>query len=384
MKILHVIGVFDKKNGGTYSAITGIMSIETKIGHTSEIISTTSEDQEYDKDLFNGRIHLFNKSFPKRFIFSKHGSNWLNVNIKSYDLVHIHELWSGLATNGAVIAKKMGVKYAIWPHGSLDPFDLRKKKFLKQILGRVIIGPILQNADAICCTSELEKNLLETYGKKPKIITILPLAIDYDQQGDNERFRRKYYINKETFVFLFISRIDYKKGLDLFLLALGKYLIKNPDTDLKLVIAGSGTKNYNDKIDNLILNQALSNYSIKVGFLSGQEKADAFAASDCFVLTSMNENYGISTIEALQAGLPVLISNNIYIWEKIIPEGGWVCNYSVSSIENSLKQIMSKQEHLKKEPKNVGEQFSTKSLITCYKKFYDSLDLHLQDYEKNT
>jgi glycosyltransferase involved in cell wall biosynthesis len=374
MKILHIIGNLDKKLGGTYSALHSIMVIENSLGHYNEVLFTRTEGQQIDKEYFKDKVHLVERSFPKRFRFSKQGIEWLRQNINSYDLVVIHEIWGGLAVNAATVANELGVKYIIWPHGSLDPFDLQKKNFLKKILGKMVIGKMVANAESICCTSDLEKTLLETYNGTPKNIEVLPLPIDYNGKGNPENFRNKYSLGKDSFVFLFLSRIDYKKGLDVFLIALSNYLQKYATADIKVVMAGSGTEKYKDLIKQIVLDKKLSNYIIDAGFLSGNEKADALAGANCFILTSMNENYGISTIEALQAGLPVLISNNIYIWERIVPEGGWVCDYSVSSIEKSIEEIIGYSGQPKKEPAKVGQQFSTASLLVYYKNFYNSLN----------
>jgi glycosyltransferase involved in cell wall biosynthesis len=51
--------------------------------------------------------------------------------------------------------------------------------------------------------------------------------------------------------------------------------------------------------------------------LEGALKQGAFAAADAFILPSHQENFGISVVEALAAGLPVLISDRVNIWREI-------------------------------------------------------------------
>jgi len=53
------------------------------------------------------------------------------------------------------------------------------------------------------------------------------------------------------------------------------------------------------------------------GMLSGEMKWGAFACADAFVLPSHQENFGMSVVEALAGGLPVLISNRVNIWREI-------------------------------------------------------------------
>jgi glycosyltransferase involved in cell wall biosynthesis len=51
--------------------------------------------------------------------------------------------------------------------------------------------------------------------------------------------------------------------------------------------------------------------------LQGAMKQGALASADAFVLPSHQENFGISVVEALVAGVPVLISNRVNIWREI-------------------------------------------------------------------
>ena len=57
------------------------------------------------------------------------------------------------------------------------------------------------------------------------------------------------------------------------------------------------------------------------GMLEGAMKAGAFEAADAFILPSHQENFGLSVVEALAAGVPVLISNCVNIWREIDADG---------------------------------------------------------------
>ena len=376
MRILHLIGSFDKKLGGTYSAILSIMSIENQLGHHNEVLSLLSENQEYDDSLLQNRVMLFVPSFPYKFSYCKAAQNWLGRNIENYDLIILHEIWSALIIQASMLAYKRGVPYVIWPHGSLDPFDLKKKKWLKKLAGPLFISNITQKASALCCTSALEEDLVQTYNKDNNNICVLPLPIDYDNKGDRSLFRKKHFIADDKLVFLFLSRVDYKKGLDLFLYAYKDFLTNTQSVDTKLLIAGKGNRAYEQYIRQIIYDLNLEAHVILSGFLTGSAKDDAYAGSDCFVLPSMNENYGISVVEALQSNLPVLISDNVYIWKNIIPEGGWVCKHEVKSIAQQIDLIYTAfkdQTILSKDPVKASESFRKKNLINSYKSFYQEI-----------
>lgn len=361
--------------GGTVSALMNILRVENNIGMDSTVLTLKTDELDSSlKDLAN--VIIISPSFPKRFSRSKYASFWLNENARSFDIAFIHSIWGIINIEASRIFRHLRIPYSIWPHGSLDPFDLQKKKYLKKILGPILVRPMLNNSKEIICTTKLESERLERYGSKDKTM-VLPLPINPPStQGDRERFRKKYLLNSDDFVLLFLSRIDYKKGLNLLIPSLNRISSNHPN--IKLIIAGPDTNGYKRNVCAWIRKYKIENRVILSGFLSGQDKLDAFAGSECFVLPSMNENFGIAIVEALSAGLPVLISDHVYIWKEIIKGGGgWVCNYSIDSLSDAIKMILSTPSDLikkKESAKRSAEQFSTISLTPLYIELYKQLN----------
>jgi glycosyltransferase involved in cell wall biosynthesis len=57
------------------------------------------------------------------------------------------------------------------------------------------------------------------------------------------------------------------------------------------------------------------------GLLTGVMKQSALSIADAFILPSHQENFGLSIVEALSSGLPVLISDKVNIWREIVADG---------------------------------------------------------------
>jgi glycosyltransferase involved in cell wall biosynthesis len=374
MKILHIIPNIAAKRGGTAYAVMNILVLEKSIGIESTVISINSDG--VDAELFESvKLVVLKPSFPKRFSFSRSVSQWLEKNAHNYDIVAIHTIWGGLQIKAAQILYRLNIPFIIWPHGSLDPFDLQKKHCLKKLLGPVMIRSMLDKSKAVICTAKREAEKIEMYGSKTAP-AVLPLPVSPSgKNGNRNRFRRKQYLGDNDFVLLFLSLLYYKKGLGILIPAMKKLSIDYPN--VKLVIAGSDLNGYEKKVRGWIQKYRLEDNIIMTGFLSGQDKYDAFAGSDCFVLPSMNENFGIAVVEALNASLPVLISRNVYIWEEIIEGGGgWVCDYSVESLTESIRSILENPSDLKiKKDRTVysARQFSPENLKPLYKNFYEEL-----------
>ena len=360
--------------GGTVYAVVNILMLEKNMGIRSTVLSIKAD--EPDPNLFEfATVKILRSSFPTRFSRSKDANKWLSKNAPDYDLAMIHTIWGALPIEASRILNSLQVPFVIWPHGGLDPFDLQKKKYIKKILGPILIGPMLDKSAAIVCTASLEAERIERYGAKSKP-KVLPLPINpLPLEGNRQKFRKKFSLGDNDFVFLFLSLLYYKKGLNLLIPAIKKVSISYPN--IKLIIAGSDLGGYEKNVRAWIQKYELKDRVIMPGFLSGQDKQDAFAGSDCFVLPSMNENFGIAVVEALSAGLPVLISDNVYIWKEIIEEGGgWVCTYSIESLIDSITDTLKSPSDLKNKKENTkraAQLFSQEKLQASYDQFYQEI-----------
>jgi glycosyltransferase involved in cell wall biosynthesis len=71
--------------------------------------------------------------------------------------------------------------------------------------------------------------------------------------------------------------------------------------------------------------------------LQGAMKQGALASADAFILPSHQENFGMSVVEALAVGLPVLISNRVNIWREI--EGDRAGYVEPDNLEGTVRLI---------------------------------------------
>ena len=375
MKLLHVIGGYDIKAGGTYTALMSLVNMFEKLGHTNFIIATGSNHSINSTS--NNNVICFDRSFPKKFRKSKQAKSWLRQNILNYDAVIVHEIWGGIGLDACLLAMKNKVKYYIWPHGSLDPFDLQKKKYLKRVLGKVFVNRILKNAQYICCTSEKEKQLINCFGSVNDNVISLPLPVDFCLE-DEIVIPKPSLITQalpdDAFAFLFFSRINYKKGLDLFLRAFQQCLSeKLIEDNCYLLIAGTGSPEYESYIDKLITELKLQSHIVKLGLVTGNDKLKVYRNAHIFILPSLNENFGLSVIESLQSGTPVLISDNIYIHEELFADAspGWLCQYDINNLKTKIAEATNVKLRNQVDAKKVGQKFTTCNLLSLYKEAFN-------------
>lgn len=96
------------------------------------------------------------------------------------------------------------------------------------------------------------------------------------------------------------------------------------------------------------------------GAINGNIKYGAILASAGMVLFSRGENFGVSVVESLSLGKPVLITNKINIYRKILNyKAGFVCRDKVWDVANTLEKFINLDKSiLKKMSKKSNKCFN--------------------------
>lgn len=342
VRSLHVIDRLERRLGGAMQAALEVGLHLGAAGHPAEVAGSFEPDDDLSHlDAIFGavRVHRFLRSFPARYANSASFAQWMTRVVTDFDLVEIHTVFSAFTWRAARICANAGIPYLVRPHGSLDPFDLRKHALLKRVVGPMLVRPVLARAARVMLTAPLEAERIVTYGATvAREVVPLPVTLNLPP-GDRNRFRSRHKIPSDATVVLFLSRIDYKKGLDVLIPAVGRLV--PVFRGLHLVLAGSGEEAFERQVRRWVQEHALAGCTVMPGFLSGQDKADALAAADIFALPSRNENFGIVNVEAMHAGLPLVISDQVYISREIQAGGaGIVCQPNEGSVFDALRQLL--------------------------------------------
>ena len=312
LRSLHVTASLDPVHGGDARATADLCAALTALGEHCELATLTPAVRAGSGGFAPEAVRRlsFRASPPRRLGNSLPLARWLMAHARDYDLIEIHGIFRGTSLIAAACAQLARVPSIVHPHGSLDPFDLRKHRNAKRILGPLFRMLLLDHARAILFTGTTEMTHADTFGAATPRYEIPPVILD-DAAGDRTRFRRHLGVAETTFVLLFMSRIDYKKGLPRTLRALATLVERG--VDVLLVIAGSGDAEYEAIVIREIDRLHLWKHVRFIGFVTGPRKADALAGADALVLVSDNENFGVVVLEALRAGLPVVLSDQVAI-----------------------------------------------------------------------
>lgn len=383
MKILHIIDIIASRSGGTAKVCLELSNYQVKAGH-EVTICTTNRDFPVKKKLSIQPNVPLNVDGVNTFFFSAFTPlgfsvtmiYWLIKNISNYDIIHIHGLYRFPPTFGAWLARKKKKRYIIMPHGSFDPFLFKQSKYnvtIKRLYEFLFDIPNLNNASAIHYTATEEKELASFLNLRAPSV-VIPNGIDwsvFENLPTRGIFRSKIGLDNYVPLILFLGRINFKKGLDILIPAFAK--LNEKYTDIKLVIVGPDNDGYLKKVHQWVSDYKIENSIYFFDHLPIEEVKEAFVDADLFVLPSYTENFGISVVEAMACGCPVLISNKVNIWKEVEESGsGSVVDLNVEIITKKLEELINNKTLLINMGEN-GRKYSHE--IFRWEKIVDSIDL---------
>lgn len=368
LRILQIIPAVSPVYGGPSQMVLGFSAALAAAGVEVTVLTTDANGDGGQAPLAVPRdrpilqdgyqIRYFHCAPFQRYKFSLGLLSWLFRHAAEFDLAHIHALFSPVSTASATIARYRGLPYVLRPLGTLDPADLQKKRRLKQLYAGLWERPNLAGAAAIHFTSQREANISERFGLlTPELI--LPLGVvssGADLSSTGAALRDQLGLSDGTPLLLFLARLDRKKGLDLLLPALE--LLLQRGCAFHLVLAGSNSQDpaYEAAIATQIHRSLLAACTSIVGFVEGDRKAALLQAADVFVLPSYYENFGIAVAEAMAAGLPVVISDQVYICDAVMQaEAGWVTSCNALALANCLEVALKHPAECQRRGKNARD-----------------------------
>ncbi len=237
----------------------------------------------------------------------------------AYDLTHAHFFMSGLVA--ADIKRATGIPFVITFHalgkvrrlhqGGADGFS--DQRFL-------IEDRIVREADQIVaeCPQD-EEDLIRLYDADVERLTIVPAGFDPTEfwPMDKTRARRKLGLKlaKDERVVLQLGRMVPRKGVDTALLGFAK-LVRDYGVRARLIIVGGESRDPDPKqtpeIGRLMAiaeSEGVSDCVIFTGARRREELRYYYAAADVFISTPWYEPFGITPLEAMASGTPVIGSN---------------------------------------------------------------------------
>ncbi|RLF56405.1 MAG: glycosyltransferase family 1 protein, partial [Thermoplasmata archaeon] len=301
---------------------------------------------------------------------------------RSFDIVDAHD-WLGIM-GGMIVKKELDIPLVFHVHSTEVGRSVgRGSHAIKDI---EFEGG--QAADCVITVSYAMKDELQKLGFPHDKIRVCWNGVDSDKYDpkkvsneEKKQLRNRYGINDDETMLFFVGRLVTVKGIDTLIKAMPSVLGEFPNT--KLVVLGIGDMEWD--LRSLAENLGIKDQIIfRNEFISEEERIIHYAASDCVVLPSIYEPFGIVCTESMSMAKPTVVgaSGTNGFREQIIPSGNDQCGVHVNAFDADdiawgIKQVLQLDdkgvEMGKKARKRVLDTFGweaiTKRTLDIYKDF---------------
>lgn len=305
MNVLHAVEGLSAEFGGLSRAVVGLAGALTRRRIDVEIIATRHDRQE---PIPSGVLPV--QTFRRNPAGMWQLSGAVRRAVAWADLVHVHGLWRSPQFFASRAAWRMDKPYLVSPHGMLDSWALRRRRFRKQLYGRLIEWETLTRSSAIHVLTEREALDVSRLGfGRP--VQLIPNGLDlseFDRLPDRATGACHFPAIAGKRVILFLGRIHPQKGLDLLVRAFHDVVHRCPETFL--LIAGPDEEGYRRHVEADLKRLVPPDRFLFTGLLQGESRLAALASADIFVLPSYSEGLPMAALEAMAAGLPVILSED--------------------------------------------------------------------------
>jgi len=325
---VDIIFVVPKAHGNEYSSKLKLISAaDVPVKDASELLEQLDKSMEYievesqlipyldpdelkkqAEDAASASLNLQKSDTEGRLRFSGSYGVDLFSEIRNYaltadtiarehyfDIIHAHD-W---LTYPAGMAAKQATGKPLVVHVHATDFDRSGGKVNPRVFDIEQKG--MEAADKIITVSNLTRNrVVENYGISPeKVETVYnavePVRLEYPHGHPKA---------SEDKIVTFLGRITMQKGPEYFVHAAD--LVLGKMDGVRFVMAGNG--DMMRAMISLSAKLGIANRFHFTGFLKGPEVFDLFRRSEVYVMPSVSEPFGISPLEAMQSGVPVIIS----------------------------------------------------------------------------
>jgi glycogen(starch) synthase len=277
----------------------------------------------------------------------------------SFDVIHAHDWMTYLA---GIAAKKISGKPLV-VHVHATEIDRAGQHIDPRVFAIEKEG--MRQADKVVTVSYWTKNIALThYEVEEEKIEVVHNGITPKIHTGTNSFSPPL----GSQIITFLGRITHQKGPMYFVEAARRVLEQFPDA--QFVVAGSG-----DQLPMMIERIAqvrLSGHFHFTGFLTAEDIDRVWSMSHVYVMPSVSEPFGIAPLEAIQAGVPVIISNQAGVSE-VMPHAIKVDFWNSESLAEAICNLLRFKSLANTLKKNGAEQVKTitwdkaaKKLTTLY------------------
>jgi len=323
MRVLHVVGCYPPATewGGAAVAARALVEAAASAGVETEVFTTTQRMSRALPPIPPGRaqegrvavhrhraVHRLQRAFLAPAMWPA-----LRRAVPSFDLVHAHMVWDFPPIAAAVAARRAAIPWVVSPHGSLDPWSLGQRPLEKRLFRALGVDRNLAGAAFLHFTAEGERQVAPPWASGWPA-EVIPLPVDAAPFAD---LRRPPAGGPPEV--LILGRVTPQKGFDLLLPAFRLLLDRLPSA--RLTVAGPDERGHLAEVRAAAERLGLAGAVAFTGHVDAAGRAALFERAALLVAPSRHENFGLAVAEAMAAGLPVVVSDQVRTGPDIAAAG---------------------------------------------------------------
>lgn len=285
------------KSGGMSIFLRNLASSLGKNGNHVDIY-TKSHAENHEEESINENVRVIHVDAQDVNTYIQNVNEEVKKSEKKYDFIYSHYYLSGIA--GIEIKKALNIPLFHTFHSLQSLKDVFEENDSKRTQ---LEEKVCKEVDQIITLSNIETQVLKTdYNVEKDKITIITPGVDHKLFHEMNKIdaRTKVRFAEEKTIFLFVGRLEKIKGIELVVNAYKKF-IKNNKQNIELVIIGEGDKEFLVEMPQ----------REKISYLGNKRYRDLplyYAASDVLIIPSYAESFGLTALEAMAMGLPIIAS----------------------------------------------------------------------------
>lgn len=344
-RVLHVIETMAPREGGPPRVVAGLVAAQRSMGIDAHILCGDGPLLPEYLDYWQSNT----EGFSRQGVYSARSlalRAWLRSHLRSYDIVHVHQLWRMVPTLAANACRRLRVPYLIAPHTSLSKWALNQKKLKKVLARRLIWNRIFSGAAGFHALNELEAvEIRDSVGADGPPVFVVPNGVSLAEFSEVHGAEEPPAVHGrltdpdgERPFFLFLARLHTMKGPDLLLDAFASLAREHPR--LQLVFAGPDFGML-EPLQQRTAQLQLHDRVHFLGLVSGPARLWLLQNAVCLAQPSRDEGFSLSILEAMACSRPVVISDRCKFPDVATQGAGAIVSLSITELGAALARYAS-------------------------------------------
>lgn len=346
VNIVHVIASVDPSHGGPSMSGPSLAAAQAALGHRATLMFHVAPGERLDLSNARATIPALERveliGIPQdclaERITAPRAAAALQAQLHHADVVHLHGLWDPIVLRAGRLALRAGKPYVISPRGMLSPWALKRRRIEKALIRRWWLDEVLAGSAFVHALNSSEQTSIAALDERWKIRVFSNGVFPLTSQASygHEQLTAHFPALQGRPYVLFLGRLHTMKGLDYMADGFAQFAAQCCDIDL--VVAGP------DGGARAALEAQIEALNIRsrvhlVGPVFGASKFALLNNALCYLQTSRNEGFSMSILEALNFGLPAVISEQCFFPEVQTQNVGRVVPLSGERIAAALREI---------------------------------------------